>query len=84
MSLGRDVIRARGLSPADRRLLIEAIGWLGLLRVAVLMLPYRRLASLLELTQSDPSEVLLVSCAGQGAQAEAIDARTNCQPAGAR
>jgi hypothetical protein len=72
VSLGRDVIRARVLSAADRRLLIEAIGWLGLLRVAVLMLPYRRLASLLRLTQSDPSQVSVASCAGHRARAEAI------------
>ncbi len=72
MSLGRDVVRARGLSPTERRLLIEAIGWLGLLRVAAAILPYRRLASLLGLTQSDPSEVSLASCAGHRARAEAI------------
>jgi len=72
VSLGRDVVRVRGLSSTERRLLIEAVGWLGLLRVAVLMLPYRRLASLLGLTQSDPSQVSLASCAGHHARAEAI------------
>ena len=72
MSLGRDVVRARGLSPTEWCLLIEAVGWLGLLRVAVLMLPYRRLASLLGLAQSDPSEVSLASCAGHRARAETI------------
>lgn len=72
MSLGRDVVRARRLSPTDRRLLIAAIGWLGLLRVAVLMLPFRRLASLLGMTQSDPAEVSLISCVGYHARVEAI------------
>ena len=72
MSLGRDVVRARGLSPTERRLLIAAIGWLGLLRVAVLMLPFRRLASLLGLTQSDPSEVSLAFRADHQARTEAI------------
>ena len=72
MSLGHDVVRARGLSPTERRLLIEAVGWLGLLRVAVLTLPYRRLASLLGLTQTDPSQVSLVSRADHQARAEAI------------
>jgi hypothetical protein len=72
VSLGRDVVRARRLSPTDRRLLIAAIGWLGLLRVAAAMLPFRRLASLLGLTQSDPAEVSLASCAGHGARAGAI------------
>ena len=72
MSLGRDVVRARRLSPTERRLLIAAIGWLGLLRVAAAMLPFRRLASLLGLTQSDPSEVSLASGASHRAQAEAI------------
>ena len=72
MSLGRDVVRARGLSPTERCLLVEAIGWLGLLRVAVLMLPFRRLASLLGLTQSDPSEVSLAFRADHQARTEAI------------
>jgi hypothetical protein len=72
VSLGRDVVRARRLSPTDRRLLVAAIGWLGLLRFAVLMLPFRRLASLLGLTQSDPAEVSLASCADHRARAEAI------------
>jgi hypothetical protein len=72
VSLGRDVVRARRLSPTDRRLLVAAIGWLGLLRVAAAMLPFRRLASLLGLTQSDPSEVSLAAGASHRAQAEAI------------
>jgi hypothetical protein len=56
-SLSRDVVRARGLSPAERRLLLEAIIWLGLVRAATAMLPYRRVASLLRLAQSDVSDV---------------------------
>jgi hypothetical protein len=63
---GRDVVRARGLSPPKRHLLIAAIVWLGLFRVAVLMLPYRRVASLLRLTQWDASEVSLASAADRG------------------
>jgi Transglutaminase-like superfamily len=57
VSLSRDVARARGLSPAQRRLLIEAVMWLGLLRLATSMLPYRRVAALLRLTQADASDV---------------------------
>jgi hypothetical protein len=56
-SLRRDVARARNLSPAQRHLLIEALIWLGLLRVATLVLPYRRVAALLRLTQSAASDV---------------------------
>ena len=52
-SLSRDVVRARRLSPARRRLVIEAIMWLALVRVATAALPYRRVASLLRLTQSE-------------------------------
>jgi hypothetical protein len=82
-SLRRDVVRARGLSPTERRLLIQAIMWLGLLRVAVLILPYRRVAWLLRLTQSDASEVSLASSGGGrdadtiGWAVQAVAARTS-------
>lgn len=66
MSLSRDVARARGLAPERRRLLIEAVGWLGLSRAAMAILPYRRVASLLRLTPSDPSEAALSSHADRG------------------
>jgi hypothetical protein len=56
-SLSRDVVRARGISLAEWRLLLEAIVWLGLVRVATATLPFRRVASLLRLTQSDASDV---------------------------
>jgi hypothetical protein len=66
-SLSRDVVRARGLSPTERRLLLEAVVWLGLVRVATAMLPYRRVASLLRLTQSPASNVSPDSTADRGA-----------------
>ncbi len=56
MSLRHDVLRAWRLTLAERRLLIEAVVWLGLLRVAVAAMPYRRTAALLRLTQADPCE----------------------------
>jgi hypothetical protein len=62
-SLSRDVVRARRLSPARRRLVIEAIMWLALVRVATAALPYRRVASLLRLTQSEPGDVSLAPSA---------------------
>ena len=48
----RDAIRFLSLSMAQRSLLIEAIGWLLLLRIVTLALPYRRVAALLRLTPS--------------------------------
>lgn len=73
-SLSHDLARARGLSPAERRLLVEAVMWLGLVRVATAMLPYRRVASLLRLTQSAASEASPArdSDASGGSIAEAI------------
>jgi hypothetical protein len=56
-SLRGELARARSLSPAQRHLLVEAVMWLGLLRVATSMLPYRRVTALLRLTQSDASDV---------------------------
>lgn len=55
-SLSRDLTLARAVSPVQRRLLIEAVVWLGLLRVATLTLPYRRVAALLRLRQSGPAD----------------------------
>jgi hypothetical protein len=72
VSLSRDVARARGLEPERRRVLIEAVVWLGLLRVAVAALPYRRVASLLRLTPSDLGEASLISAAAGGHGAELI------------
>jgi hypothetical protein len=66
-SLSRDVVRARGLSPTERRLIFEAIMWLGLVRIAMATLPYRRVASLLRLTQSAASDVSNASTADFGA-----------------
>jgi hypothetical protein len=56
-SLRRDVARARSLAPAQRHLLVEAVMWLGLLRFATSVLPYRRVAAWLRLTQSAASDV---------------------------
>jgi hypothetical protein len=55
-SLSRDLTQARAVSPVQRRLLIEAVVWLGLLRAATLTLPYRRVAALLRLQQSGPAD----------------------------
>lgn len=77
MSLRHDARRARGLTLAERGLLIEAIVWLGLLRAAVTTLPYRRTAALLRLTQADPAgEVLPAGLADDGGShgADADDA----------
>lgn len=63
----RDLGRFQDLSRAEQRLLIEAIGWLGLLRAAVLLLPYRRVASLLRLTQSGAAQLPAASSAARGA-----------------
>jgi hypothetical protein len=52
-----DLGRARILSPPQRQLLIEAVIWLGVLRAITLVLPFRRVASLLRLTQSAASDV---------------------------
>jgi Transglutaminase-like superfamily len=56
-SLRRDAARALSLSPPQLRLLIEAVLWLGLLRVATSLLPYRRVAALLRLSRSGAAAV---------------------------
>jgi hypothetical protein len=73
-SLSHDLARVRGLSPAERRLLLETIVWLGLVRVATAVLPYRRVASLLRLTQSAASEASPARDSGTsgGRDAEAV------------
>lgn len=76
-SLSRDVVRARGLSPAERRLLLEAVMWLWLVRMATAMLPYRRVASLLRLTQSAASNVSPASTVDRGADRGHRDADTS-------
>jgi Transglutaminase-like superfamily len=53
----RDAARTLSLSPSRLHLLIEAVLWLGLLRAATSLLPYRRVAALLRLTQSDAADV---------------------------
>jgi hypothetical protein len=52
----RDLARASALSFREWRLLIEAFAWLGLLRLVTWALPYRRVASLLRLAQSDAAQ----------------------------
>jgi hypothetical protein len=73
VSLSRDVARVRRLAPQQRRLLIEAVVWLGLLRAAIAALPYRQVASLLRLTPSDPS-------GASRARAPAADDRAGSRP----
>lgn len=64
-SLRRDAARARSLSSAQRRLLIEAVLWLGLLRFATSVLPYRRVAALLRLAQSAACDIAPGPTAGR-------------------
>jgi Transglutaminase-like superfamily len=72
-SLRREAALARSLPPAQRCLLVEATGWLGLLRIATLTLPYRRVASLLRLSPSPapdgPASGWLPDCADHRAGA---------------
>jgi Transglutaminase-like superfamily len=62
----RDLARASALSSCQWRLLIEAFAWLGLLRLVTSALPYRRVASLLRLTQSDAAQAEVTSLAAVG------------------
>jgi len=78
-SLRRDATRFLSLSMAQRHLLIEAIGWLLMLRIATLTLPYRRVASLLRLTPSGAKGGPPVSssdCAPAGWAVQAAACRT--------
>lgn len=72
-SLRRETARLLSLPPAQRHLLIETIGWLGMLRIATLTLPFRRVASLLRLSPSGapdgPVPGYLPVCADRGAAA---------------
>ena len=51
------------LPPADRRCLLEAAGWLGLARLALLLLPFRRVAPYLgrQMAQSPAAPVDLLN-----------------------
>ena len=51
--LSREARRLRAFAPAQRRLVFQALGWLLLLRIATLTLPFRRVAALLRLAASD-------------------------------
>ena len=55
MSIRAELARARTTPPRDLLLASEAFGWLGALRVAVALVPLRRLASLLGVTPAEPS-----------------------------
>jgi Transglutaminase-like superfamily len=73
----RDLARASALSSSEWRLLIEAFAWLGLLRLVTSALPFRWVASLLRLTQSDAAQAEVTSPVGGrgvpgGREAEAI------------
>lgn len=79
----RDAARFLSLSMAEQHLLIEAIGWLSMLRIATLILPYRRVASLLRLTPSGaedgPAASVMVApsdCASVGWAVQAAACRT--------
>jgi hypothetical protein len=56
VSLRRKVVRVRSLSWAQQRMALEALLWLGLLRVAVLVLPFRRTAALLRLSPTPATD----------------------------
>jgi hypothetical protein len=64
--LSREARRLRALAPARRRLFFEALGWLCLLRIATLTLPFRRVAALLRLAVTDGSDAPCHSGASQG------------------
>jgi hypothetical protein len=53
MSLTSDLRKLQTLPGADRRLLLEAIGWLGAMRVAIRLLPFRRIVAWLKLGQGE-------------------------------
>jgi hypothetical protein len=61
----RDLARASALSFREWRLLIEAFAWLALLRLVTWALPYRRVASLLRLAQSDAAQALVDAAQAQ-------------------
>jgi hypothetical protein len=74
--LSREARRLRALAPARRRLLFEALGWLWLLRIATLALPFRRVAALLRLAATDGSDAPAghggASQGGAGQRVEAV------------
>ncbi len=53
MSLTSDLRKLRALRGSDRTLLFQAIGWLGVMRLAIALLPFRRIAKLLRLRQGE-------------------------------
>jgi hypothetical protein len=67
--LSREARRLRALAPARRRLFFEALGWLCLLRIATLTLPFRRVAALLRLAVTDGSDAPCHSGASHGSDA---------------
>lgn len=72
MWLRRKVARARSLSWTQQRLLAEALAWLGVLRIALLVLPFRRTAALLRLS---PTSVTEASTEASGLPLNGIHAR---------
>ena len=48
-----DLSKLRELSWTDRRLLLEAFSWLGLVRILVALLPFARIASMFRLKQGE-------------------------------
>ncbi len=69
MSWAPSLRKLASLSWADRWLLFQAAIWLGLLRLAILLLPFRRIARLLELT---PGEGPAAIAPAQATEAERI------------
>jgi hypothetical protein len=53
MSLTNNLHKLRTLSSSDRSLLFQAVGWLGVMRLAIALLPFRRIAKLLKLRQGE-------------------------------
>ena len=66
MSWRRNLRRIRALPPARRRLAGEAALWLGVLRLAVVTLPFRWVAAVLHLTPSPASDTALVPHGAEG------------------
>lgn len=72
--LSREARRLRALAPARRRLFFEALGWLCLLRIATLTLPFRRVAALLRLAVTDGPDAPCHSGASQDEASQGVEA----------
>ncbi len=65
MSLTSDLRKLRALPGSDRTLLFQAVGWLGVMRLAIALLPFRRIAARLNLKQGEGPTTLDVTLSQQ-------------------